>query len=597
MISPPQPATDPLARFSVRIRRLFEDGAKADIDRLLDALALARGHTTPAEVARFKAALPQLDNPFPSIPGSEFAMERIQRAIERKEKIVILGDYDVDGIISTVLMFEFLTRAGDKPACFIPDRIEDDYGLTQKAADKCIEEHHPALIISVDCGSPSIDVIAGLKARGVDTIVLDHHSIGNPNAKHPSLAHLNPKAWPGHSNLVDEAADLCAGGLVFFFLDYLSQTIGATGWCRDRALILAGIASVVDVMPLVHANRSLVKHSLSRANTREGRALIPGISALLEKAGASEFTVRTYGWVIGPHLNAAGRIAHARIAANLVAARSMATIADGVEELVATNRDRKQVQERVQDEAMKQATELIEACPDRRFLVLYGKDWHPGVVGIVAGRVRERFRLPAIVCGLHPDGGFWKGSARSIGGCDLGALIHGAVAAKAILGGGGHKAAAGVRVGLGQEESFRAWLEEATTGMVWDKIDTIEIIGDYQDLPPGEWSRLIQRAGPFGNASPEPAMLVRQAVSIGATRTLKTNANGRIFGLSFAVRTPNAREYNLTWLGLSSPEDLLAAEALLRHGKPMDFAVRQTMRERDGMTYTNLELAGLPALS
>jgi len=175
-------------------------------------------------------------------------------------------------------------------------------------------------------------------------------------------------------------------------------------------------------MPLVHANRSLVKHSLSRANTREGRALIPGISALLEKAGASEFTVRTYGWVIGPHLNAAGRIAHARIAANLVAARSMATIADGVEELVATNRDRKQVQERVQDEAMKQATELIEACPDRRFLVLYGKDWHPGVVGIVAGRVRERFRLPAIVCGLHPDGGFWKGSARSIGGCDLGHL-------------------------------------------------------------------------------------------------------------------------------------------------------------------------------
>jgi len=395
---------DPLTRFRVRIKELLPRGKEFSATAALEALARARGNSTPAEVEAFKTDLAPLPNPFPSVPTTDIALKRIQSAVANKETVVVLGDYDVDGIISTVLMFEVLRRTGLNVKCFIPDRIEDDYGVTQKAVEKCLAEYAPKLIISVDCGSTSVGVIGPLKEKGVDFIVLDHHEPGGCVEGHPALAHLNPKAWKGRSPLVDEAASFCAGGLVFFFAEYLANALPAPGWRRDRSLILAGIATVADVMPLTRTNRSLVRHSVSLASTAQGRSLVPGVSLLLERASAAEFTAKTYGWVIGPHLNAAGRVTHARISANLVATNNPEVMAKSVAELIATNRERKAVQDKVQDQAMEQAEVQMALNPERRFLALFGKEWHPGVVGIVAGRIRERFLLPSIVCGLHPAG-------------------------------------------------------------------------------------------------------------------------------------------------------------------------------------------------
>ena len=583
-------AKDDLSRFQTAQKLITNE--KTSINSVLAALAKARGAKTKDEVESFMALLPALENPYPAIPTSDVACARIKKAIEQKENVAIIGDYDVDGTISTVLLFEFLLRAGLKAHCFIPDRIEDDYGVTQKAADKCMAEHNPTLIISVDCGSTSTNIVEALKEKGVDFIVIDHHEPGNIGLRNPAIAHLNPKAWPGHSDIVTEATSFCAGGLVFFFVSYLAQHIPTTNWSYDRALILAGVATVADVMPLTRTNRALVKHSLAKGNDPAYRQLVPGIVMLSEMLGASEFTSRSYGWVIGPHLNAAGRVAHARTAANLLASFNTTRIMTAASELIQVNKERKAIQDVVQDEAMEQAQAQMALNPGRKFLVLFGKTWHPGVVGIVAGRVRERFRLPSIVCGLHPDGGYWKGSARSIGGCALGEIVHAAVAEKIILGGGGHHAAAGVRVGVGAEESFREWIEKKTEAMIWDKTDSVEVVGEYAALSPIEWDKTMDLAGPFGNGSPVPAMRLT-GKPIGESRTLVTSKN-RVFGISFTVNGSSGREYKLSWLGLANGDEALAAQNYLRRGASFNFAVRQTKSQKDGYTYLNLEVVGLP---
>ena len=581
-----------LSRFTANLKHLVPPGSAINQAAVLAALAHARGATTKTEIAAFADNLPRISNPFPSIPTSDRACDRIKLAIERKEKVAIIGDYDVDGTISTVLLFEFLFRAGLKAHCFIPDRIEDDYGVTQKAADKCMDEHNPTLIISVDCGSTSTAIVAGLKTKGVDFIVIDHHEPGEAGMKNPAIAHLNPKAWPGHSELVTEAASFCAGGLVFFFVFYLSANIPAPEWSYDRALILAGIATVADVMPLTRTNRAVVKHSIRLINSQRGPALVPGIVTLANMLGAPEFSARAYGWIIGPHLNAAGRVAHARTAANLIASFQPARISAAASELIAVNKERKGIQDVVQEAAMEQAKAQLELDPARKFLVLYGDHWHPGVVGIVAGRVRERFKLPAIVCGLHPDGGYWKGSARSISGCALGEIVHAAVAEKVVLGGGGHQAAAGVRVGVGAEEAFRTWLEQKCASLVWDKSETVEIVGDYLAMPPKAWEQTLEIAGPFGNGSPVPAMTIRGKLS-GDVRTLVTGKS-KVFGVSFPVRAEDGREYKLSWLGIADAQEAAEAQAFLRSRDELTFAVRQSKSVKDGWTYLNLEVAGLP---
>ena len=598
-IPPPAitPASRPLARFAAQVRELVNPLKKLEPEDILAALAAARGCRTPAECAQFGATAPQLTNPFPHIPGSERALERLRQAVAQKEKVVILGDYDVDGVISSVLLFEVVSRAGNRPACFIPDRIQDDYGVTEKAVGKCLEEHNPTLIVSVDCGSTSTGVIAGLKEKGVDFIVIDHHDPGAARGEgHPSLAHLNPKAWPGVSPLVDEAATLCAGGLVFFFAEYLANNLGAPGWSRDRALALAGMATVADVMPLTRTNRSLVKNSL-RLVTPDGAGeeLVPGIAALMQKVAAPAFTARAYGWVIGPHLNAAGRVTHARTAANLVACRDARSskIAAAVDELVATNRERKAIQEKVQEACIEDAKRQLALDPKRRFIVVFVEDAHPGVVGIVAGRLRETFGLPTIVCGPHPEEGYWKGSGRGVKGGNLGEIVHAAVDAGLLLGGGGHAMAAGVRVARGKEEAFREWLETHCASMVWDTVIQLDYVGDYSHLSKYAWAELLERGGPYGNDNPEPVMMVRGAVFAGELKPLLSGE--RTFGLGFKVQeVGSGKEYRLSWIGLSAEDELVAAEAMLRRGEPLNFPVRQVTRESRGTTYHNLDVAGMP---
>ena len=342
---------------------------------ILDAYARLRGAKTAEEIEAFLSPSPSLINPLVGMPGLSHAVHRISQAIEKGETITIFGDYDCDGVTSTVLVRDVLLAANHPSSslwCYIPDRKVEDYGLSLKAAKTCVERQHPTLIIAVDCGSNSFETIAWLREQGIDVIVIDHHSVlAPPEGNHPAFAHLNPKAEFGKNPAITaDATTLSAAGLCFFFAETVASVLEVSSWERDRALILGGLGSLVDVMPLVGTNRSLVKYSLALANNPAVLQSIPGLAALGMASKLKAFSAYAFGFVIGPCLNASGRLDHARTAVQLLSTRRIEKAKPLAEQLVETNNERKQVQERILDEATAQAAQFLEAWPETKVLFL-----------------------------------------------------------------------------------------------------------------------------------------------------------------------------------------------------------------------------------
>ena len=407
---------------------------------------LAKRDVDAADVDAFLS--PTLKDLLPdprSMKDVEKAAKRLLDAANSSQKIAIFADYDVDGGSSAALLVDWLRQLGQRATLYVPDRISEGYGPNIPAMTKLASSHD--LIICVDCGTLSHEAIAA--ASGADVLVLDHHLGGETLP--PALAVVNP-------NRQDETGDLahlCAAAVVFLVLVEAGRQMreaGKRGPDLMAMLDLVALATVADVAPLLGVNRAFVRQGL-RVMTRRER---PGLAALadvtkLDKAPSSQ----TLGFMFCPRVNAGGRIGKSDLGARLLSTHDSAEALSIAQKLDELNAERRAVEDQVRLSAQEQAEERGFDAP---LVWAAGEGWHPGVVGIVASRLKESTNRPAIVIGLEGDEG--KGSGRSVSGIDLGAQIHRLVQEGLLLKGGGHKMAAGLTVARDKLEQAMARLSE-----------------------------------------------------------------------------------------------------------------------------------------
>lgn len=439
----------------------------------------------------------------------EPAATRLLRALKAREKIAVFGDYDVDGGASSALLLTWLRAMGHDATLYIPDRVDEGYGPNEPAMEALADAHD--LIICVDCGTLSHGPIAA--AKGADVVILDHHLGGEtlPDA----LAVVNP-------NRQDESGDLghlCAAGVVFLVLVDANRRLredGVKGPDLMAMLDLVALATVADVAPLIGVNRAFVRQGLKVMAARQR----PGLVALSD-VGRIDTAPKPYhlGFVLGPRVNAGGRVGAADLGARLLSTTDPREAQALAEQLDRHNDDRRAIEQAVRDEAMAQADRRGTEGP---LVWAAAEGWHPGVIGIVAARLKEATNRPAVVIALDGDEG--KGSARSINGVDLGASIQRLASEGLLIKGGGHKMAAGLTVKRDQLEPAMERLAEllakqgAGTGGAGDlRIDHL--------LMPGaatvELIESLENAGPFGQAAPAPrfafpGMIISDARKVGA---------------------------------------------------------------------------------
>lgn len=532
----------------VKLHHLCQGVEQGAVRALLESIARARGCGGDAEVAEFLDPNPKLVNPIVGLRDLQKGVERIVRALRAGENVTVFGDYDCDGVTSVAQFVTFFRAAGCKSyRVYIPDRFLEDYGLTIPAVEKCMQEQKPSLIIAVDCGSSSIDALTALKAQGVDVIVIDHHQVHCDCEIHPAFAHLNPKGDPGLSASADlqDGAKMSAAGLCYFVVEVLAATIDLK-WDNRANLILAGLGTYVDVMPLIGTNRALVKHSLRLCN-EPAIALVPGVQALLTAAGwgDKEVTDYTFGFILGPHLNASGRMEHAKASLQLLCAQRPDTAVQRTEPLITANQERRALQETIAKEALVQAEKILAASPDAKVLVLYSPNWHSGIVGIVAGKIKEKFGRPVIVM-ARLESGYWKGSGRSIPAIDIGQFVSRAVKESVITAGGGHAMACGVKMTDDQLPCFVEWVRKESSSLEADLRPTIEVVGTVDLLSSDEWDMLLEAAAPFGQGNPRPAILIESPCMIWGGEPAKRR-DQTVFGIKAGLQTKRHKRLEVLW--------------------------------------------------
>jgi single-stranded-DNA-specific exonuclease len=486
-----------------------EAGA-AELAALLELHPLAarilwnRGHTTAASAGAFLAdRLCDLPDPF-RMKGLPIAVERLCRALRSREKITLWGDYDVDGVCSTALLALVLRELGATVATYIPHRLGEGYGLNREAIER-IASDGTRLLVTLDCGITSHAEVARAKELGLDVVVVDHHAV--PDTLPPADAVLNP-LQPGCGYATPW---LCAAGVAFNLCLGIRKKLRDEGEFASRAepnlksyLDLVALATVADVVPLQGANRILVKAGLEALTA----ARRPGVRALKEVAGlGAESAVGTgqVGFRLGPRINAAGRMDDAALGLRLLCAETLEEARPLAEALDRANGERQAIEREILDEALVQA----EASREARGLVLHSESWHPGVIGIVASRVVERFHRPTILVAMRDGSG--RGSARSIEGFHLVDALR--ECASHLEKFGGHRAAAGLSVNAAQLPAFREAFAAVASERLADE-DLVPRCRIDAVLSPREVDaaavEAIGRLGPFGAGNPEPVLLSRR---------------------------------------------------------------------------------------
>lgn len=422
----------------------------------------------------------------------EAAATRFLIALHNRQRIAIFADYDVDGGSSAALLTDWLRQMGRHVTLYVPDRISEGYGPNDTAMARLAAAHD--LIICVDCGTLSHGPIAAAKA--VDVIVLDHHPSGETLP--PAVAVVNPNRQDEDGAL----GHLCAAAVVFLMLVEVNRQLreaGDTGPDLMTMLDLVALATISDVVPLIGVNRAFVRQGL-RVMAQRRRV---GIAALADTArmnGAP--TPYHLGFLLGPRVNAGGRIGQADLGARLLATDDAAEAAALAERLDRLNADRREIEARVCDAALEQAELRGLQAP----VVWAAKDgWHPGVVGIVAARLKEITRRPAVVIGFNGNDG--KGSGRSISGVDLGAAVRQLATEDLLVKGGGHRMAAGLSLTRDQLEPAMARLGELLQRQVADDTGSKNLNIDGVLMPGAATAELIEQieaAGPFGAGAPAP---------------------------------------------------------------------------------------------
>lgn len=422
------------------------------------------------------------------------AAARILTALDRSERVAIFADYDVDGATSATLLIDWFRQFDRQVTLYIPDRIEEGYGPNTPAMEKLAADH--SLIICVDCGTLSFEPIAAARAKAADVIVLDHH-LGTE-----TLPDANAVVNPNRQDEADAPGYLCAAGVVFLVLVELGRLLreaGRSGPDLISMLDLVALGTVADVAPLIDANRALVRQGL-KIMARRAR---PGMVALADVAGLNE-APRAYhlGYLLGPRVNAGGRIGKANLGARLLSTTDPNEAHSIAEKLNELNAERREIEARVQELAIDQAEDRGLDAP---LVWAAGDGWHPGVVGIVASRLKEATNRPAIVIGFDGDDG--KGSGRSVTGIDLGAAVQKLAADGLIEKGGGHKMAAGLSLSRDQLEPAMARLSELMERQGAGDLGAADLKLDGILMPSAATVDLIEQleeAGPFGASAPAP---------------------------------------------------------------------------------------------
>ncbi len=537
----------------MKVHLLSQEGATPR--ELLAAVARERGCVDQGEVEKFLEPHPELPNPISEIPDYSKARVRLARALASNERIVLFGDYDCDGVCAVAQMHDFLRAVGAADLhWFIPERMADDYGLNAASVEKCFNKFKPSLVVSLDCGSSSLDPIRWLTARGVDTIVLDHHQfVGATEGGHPAVAHLNPKAWaPEPGSAMAQLAEMSAGGLTYLLVSQLAQDMECPTWPQHKSLMLAGLSTVADVMPMRGLNRALVKNAMLVANDVEHQG-VPGLAALSEVCKVETVTAQTFGFLWGPRLNATGRLESATAALELLLSTDWTAAKQLAQSCDEWNRERQGIQRAIEKQADQAARETLEAEPGTKIIVLANKAWHCGVVGIVASHIKERFQRPAILCGWHDDG-YWKGSGRSMEPYDLGHHVVSAQAAGLLLKGGGHKLAAGLGVSEDGIEAFSNWMNQGCPCGLHDFHPSFEVLAkvDGSRTPnPDElarkWHELLERLEPTGSGNPMPNLLLEHAKLAWGPQPKQRKESEEVWGYGAGFEWSGRGLIFLTW--------------------------------------------------
>ncbi|MBD3734004.1 MAG: single-stranded-DNA-specific exonuclease RecJ [Sphingopyxis sp.] len=471
-------------------------------DDLVTQLLMARG-VPRDDIERQRTPTLRGFMPDPSLfRDMDAAAARLADAVEAREAVTIFGDYDVDGATSAALLVRLL-RALDVPVgAYIPDRLMEGYGPSGAALVR-IGEAGSKLIVTVDCGAQAFDAIAEARAAGVEVIVVDHHQCATTLPQ--AFAVVNP-------NRLDEEPDaaihgnLAAVGVAFLLGAALLRTLRARGHFGSRAepqlielLDLVALGTVADVARLTGFNRALVTQGLK---VMAKRANI-GMAALMDAARLTRPpTASDMGFALGPRINAGGRVGKSDLGVRLLTTNDPQEAADIAQELGRLNEERRAIEAAVLD----QAIEASAACANAPVAIVAGDGWHPGVIGIVAGRLKERLHRPSIVIAVDADG-VGKGSGRSISGVDLGAAILAAKETGLLVAGGGHAMAAGLTVERNKVDALGAFLNERLAADVERASGDKSLLIDAVLAPRGInplWCDAIESAGPYGAGWPAP---------------------------------------------------------------------------------------------
>ena len=490
-------------------RRAAAIAQQLGVPEILGRILAARGVGVDAAAAHLS---PKLRDHLPDpsrLKDMDLAATRLARAVREGEGVAVFGDYDVDGAASVALLARFLRAVGHDALVYVPDRLREGYGPNTRAMARLVGQG-ARVIVTVDCGTGAVAPITAAVSAGADVIVVDHHTPGSELP--PAYALVNP-------NRLDEEGTfgiLAAVGVAFLLVVATNRALRGSGWyTRGRAepdllhwLDLVALGTVCDVVPLVGLNRAFVTQGLKVMRQRGNT----GLAALSDVAGdsgaASAYRV---GFVLGPRVNAGGRVGRAGLGAHLLTTEDAAEAKVLALELNGYNTERRTIEAKVLSEAEARIRDMGEPGP---IILVPGERWHPGVIGIVANRLAELWRRPSVVLAI--DGEVAKGSGRSVPGVDLGALVLDARDAGILIDGGGHPMAAGFAVETRRISELDAFLADRIgprAVQAWDLVvdGAIAVAAANSDLV-----ARIESAGPFGAGNPEPRFAVPSALVVKA---------------------------------------------------------------------------------
>jgi single-stranded-DNA-specific exonuclease len=545
---------------------------------------MRKGFTSMDEVETFlRPRLSSLSDPF-LLPNMQAAIERILGALDRHERIILFGDYDVDGVTSLALLGEMLRAYGGSPQLFMPLRMEEGYGLNRESVERCLDQHRPQLLIALDCGTSSVCEIADLTRRGVDVIVVDHHepslspqSFRGEGEQEPVLpecvAVVNPK--------IDRESAfhyLCSVGIVFKLCHALLKTRALDGFDLKSKLDLVALGTVADIVSLRGENRTFVRRGaieITRLvlSEPEGSAR-PGLKKLIEVSGVrTPISTEAIGFHLGPRLNAAGRLSTAEKSLQLLLTRDESEAAALADFLDKQNRERQEIEKQVFLAAEEQIGREFDPGRDAA-IVVAERGWHPGVVGIVASRISRKYHRPTIVIGLE-ENGMGRASGRSIEGLNLIDALN--RCAKWLEKFGGHEMAAGLTLREEKIDMFATEFRRLTRQLLSDEclqpclhLDHELAFSDLNfDLL--RWHELLQ---PFGKGNPQPLFFARKVEPVAPPRV----ANDKHLILRLRQRNYHQRA---VYFGAAS-ESLPPA--------PWDVAFRIRASQYEGETLLNMQV-------